>query len=89
MLILVSAEKVQEKVKKVANKRERSRLDQLREEIGMPIHTLNKMLPNVIGRRVSDFSQLSVGENKFVVEWMKANQGRLEKECRENRWKRQ
>lgn len=72
---------------KVANKRERSRLDLVREQLCIPINYLNQLATRVCGREIRDFSMLGPSENRVLVKYLKEHTADLEKECRRFKYK--
>lgn len=69
-----------------ASPREISRLDKLREEMCVPWGELNKLAKEVVGRNMGDVRNLTVTENREVINYMRMNRRTLQDRYRKMVW---
>jgi hypothetical protein len=84
-LIIVPANTIPTKV--AADRIERSRLDQLREEMCIPVVELNLISCQIVGRQIRDARFLSDSESRRVRKYLKENYNMLSEKYRRMRWK--
>jgi hypothetical protein len=71
----------------VANRRDISTLDRIREELCIPWRELNKLAAEQVGREIRDCRFLTTSENRRMVAWMKENRSKLYERYRKEIWK--
>jgi hypothetical protein len=78
--------RAQQVIKKMAAPIWRSRLDRLREDVGISTKMLNSLVPKITGRMVSDYRFLSATEIRTVMDYIRIHRTMLEEMGRMERY---